>query len=168
MPVRIRRAQPADLDQLSTLWKELADFHAVLDPKFALASNAKERWRENMAPLLEDDNWGIFVAEDNSRLVGFISGVVRSTPDVFLERQHGHITDAFVTERLRRRGIGEQLYRALAEWFHKRGITVIELNVAVANSIAQAFWRKMGFKDWMTRLVIGGSQKTSKEKVGRD
>lgn len=163
MPPRIRRAQPLDLDQLATLWKELADFHAALDPKFALAPDAEERWREHVSSLLEDENWCILLAEDNGRAVGFISGVVRSTPDVFLERQHGHVIDGLVTAHLRRRGIREQLYQSLARWFHERDITVIEVNVAVANSIAQTFWRKIGFRDWMTRLVIESPQKMPDE-----
>jgi len=52
MPPRIRRAQPLDLDHLAILWKELTDFHAALDPKFALAPDAEERWRENASPDL--------------------------------------------------------------------------------------------------------------------
>ena len=163
MPPRIRRAQPYDLDRLATLWKELADFHAALDPKFALAPDAEERWRENASRLLQDDNWCILLAEEDARVVGFIAGVIRNMPDVFLERRRGHITDLIVTAPLRCRGIGAQLYRALAQWFHERDITVIELNVAVANSIAQAFWRKMGFRDWMIRLVIEPPQKTPHE-----
>lgn len=152
--VQIRRAQPSDLDQLVALWQELADFHAALDSHLALAPDAAARWRQNAAEWLEDDNWRILLAEEGGVAVGYISASIREMPPVFVEKHHGMIADVIVTARCRRRGIGGQLYRAMTDWFCERGISVIELNIAAANPISQAFWRKMGFGDYMVRLRV--------------
>jgi len=153
MATTIRRAQLADLDQLAVLWKELADLYAAVDAKYALASNAQALWREGAFHRLEDDNQRVLLAETDGVAVGFIVGVVREAPNVFLARYHGHITDIFVTGELRRRGIGRKLYQALAEWFRERDVAMIDLNVAAASPAAQAFWRNVGFTDWMLRLA---------------
>jgi ribosomal protein S18 acetylase RimI-like enzyme len=152
MSVRIRRAKKSDLDQLVALWQELAEFHAALDPHLALAPDAASRWRESVSQWLEDDNWRMLLAEEDDAAIGFVSASIREMPPVFAEKYHGVIADAIVTAARRRRGIGGQLYRAMADWFREGGVGVVELNAAVANPISQAFWRSVGFNDHMLRM----------------
>ena len=152
MTATIRRAQQSDLDQLVTLWQELAELHADLMPEFALVPSGDKSVRAHLAELLRDDNERVFVAEENGALIGFINGAVRENPPVFAERYIGYIADAIVTVRSRRRGVGEQLVSTINAWFRERGIRIIHLTAATGNPIAQAFWRKMGFADYMTRM----------------
>jgi len=152
MTVTIRRAQQSDLDQLVTLWQELAELHAELLPEFALAPDKEQSVRAHLVELLRDDNERVFVAEENGALIGFINGAVRENPPVFAERYIGYIADAIVSARSRRRGVGEQLVSTINAWFRERGIRIIHLTAATGNPIAQAFWRKMGFADYMTRM----------------
>lgn len=148
----IRRAKSSDLDQMERLWRELADWHADLAPEFALAPNAEHFWRENIAPQLEDENVCLLVAEQDGTLVGFMHGSVRENPPIFVERFVGHISDAIVTAPARHHGFGEQLVDAMIEWFRQHGIKVITLGAATQNPVAQSFWHKMGFTDYMTRM----------------
>lgn len=155
MSVTIRRAQLSDLDELTRLWKELVEFHVALDPRFALAEDAEKHWRTRLAQQIKDDNWRVLIADDMGAAVGFISGVVREMPPVVREKYEGFVEDAVVAGQARRGGIGEQLYRALCEWFQTRNVKTVGLSVAVANPAAQAFWRKMGFDDYMIRMRGG-------------
>lgn len=147
MPVKIRRAELADLDQIVALSRELVAFHVKLDPRLAITPDAGV-----IAQCISDDNWRVFLAEDDTAIVGFIAGNIREMLPMFPEKYRGMISDAVVTARLRRRGIGEQLYRAMADWFRERGVSAVELSAAVANPISQVFWRKMGFNDYMLRM----------------
>jgi len=152
MTVTIRRAQQSDLDQLLALWQELAELHADLVPEFALVPGGAQSVRAHLAELLRDENERMFVAEESGALIGFINGAVRENPPVFAERYIGCIADAIVTARSRQRGVGEQLVNAINAWFRERGVRIIHLTAATGNPISQAFWRKMGFVEYMTRM----------------
>ncbi len=152
MSVTIRRAQQSDLDQLVTLWYELAELHAALLPEFALVPTQEQSVRAHLAELLRDDRERVFVAEENGALIGYINGAARENPPVFVEHYIGYIEDAIVTARSRRRGIGEQLVDAMNAWFRERGVRIIHLTAATGNPVSQAFWRKMGYAEYMTRM----------------
>ncbi len=148
MTVKIREACVDDVDRLVQLWQELADYHTALDPRYTLAENAQIYFRAALTGWLEDERWRIFVAEDAGKLVGFVSGMLREVPPVLPEKLHGHISDAIVKAEFRRQGIGERLCRAVLDWFHNHGITVVELNAAAISLVSRNFWRKMGFLDF--------------------
>ncbi len=152
MPVTIRRAQRQDVDQMAVLWRELMDFHVALDPHLGLGRDAEWHWRGSCLEWMQDDDWRVLVAEEDNHLIGFITGSLRDTAPILLEPRRGMVQDAVVTARSRRRGVGEALYRELAQWFRGRGVSVVELNAAAANPVSQAFWRKMGFGDYLLRL----------------
>jgi GNAT superfamily N-acetyltransferase len=46
---------------------------------------------------------------------------------------------------LRRRGLGERLFRAAEEWMVREGAEIIQLGVNERNAGADRFWRQMGF-----------------------
>ncbi|MCI0478469.1 MAG: GNAT family N-acetyltransferase [Anaerolineales bacterium] len=152
MKITIRRAQQSDLDQLVSLWQELAELHADLLPEFALAPAQAQNVRAHLTELLRDNDERVFVAEENGALIGFINGAVRENPPVFTERYIGYIADAIVTARSRRRGVGEQLVQTMNVWFRECGVRIVHLSAATGNPISQAFWRNMGFAEYMTRM----------------
>ncbi len=152
MALTIRRATLNDRDQVAGLWQELYEYHLALDPRERLAPDAREQYRGRLVDLLTDDTWCFFVAEEDGALVGFISGAVREAPPIMVERVHGYIEDTVVTARSRRRGVGEQLYRAIQEWFRQRKVQGMVLSVAAANPVSAGFWHKMGFQDFRIRM----------------
>ena len=152
MTTTIRHAQQSDLDQLVTLWQELAELHADLLPEFALSPGKGQNVRAHLADLLRDDSERVFVAIENGTLIGYINGAVRENPPVFAERHIGYIADVIVTARSRQHGVGEQLVQAMNAWFRERGVRIIHLTAATGNPLAQAFWRKMGYAEYMTLM----------------
>lgn len=152
MGVTIRRATISDLDTLTRLWKELADYHADLAPEFALVPQATTLFSNHLSDLVQNQDCCILLAEDEGAAVGFISGLIKENPPIFTERRVGHISNALITARLRRRGIGARLVSAMRDWFRERGVRSIDLGVAVANPLGIEFWHDMGFHDHMTRM----------------
>ena len=66
----------------------------------------------------------------------------------------GYVADVCVREGWRGRGIGRQLYERLRAWFLAHGITAIEVQVVRANPASQAFWRKMGYTEFLRTLRV--------------
>jgi ribosomal protein S18 acetylase RimI-like enzyme len=150
--MEIRRARHSDLDQLTALWFELAKYHEGFVPEFKLESGCESSVRAYLEEALTDDDDCIFVAEANNNIVGYIRGQVRENPPVFRERFIGHIADAVVTEHSRNRSVGMVLVDAMNQWFRDHSVRIVHLSAATDNSVAQAFWRKMGFAGYMTQM----------------
>ncbi len=77
--------------------------------------------------------------------------VDRAAP-ILRESERADITDLGVRETARRRGLGRALVGAALEWVEQRGVDRVEARVAAGNSEGQAFWRALGFADFMNVL----------------
>lgn len=148
----IRKAVPTDLDAIVTLWKEFMDFHARRDGHLARAADGHEWFRELVAEQIASDDVCILVAEMDGDVVGYCLTKLAEAPPVLEEQGFGSVVDLAVTERYRRGGIGERLYREAEAWLDERGIRRIEVRVVMANEVSTAFWRKMGFDPYVATV----------------
>jgi len=141
----IRKATTKDLESIGILWQEFMDFHRERDPAFARSADGHEHFKEFIAGHLEKESSLVLVAEQNGAVFGYCLAMLAKYPPVFENRDYGTVYDLAVTQRCRRAGIGEKMYKAAEKWFSERGMHRIELRVVVSNEVATAFWRKMGF-----------------------
>jgi len=150
----IRPARVWDLDEIMRLYEQLLTLHERLDPRLALDQDGIAALREHLRNVLDSDHERVLVAEapDGVGLVGFVIGRLAQNPPVFRQPYYGYITDICVDERWRRRGIGRALFEALRQWFREQGLRTMQVNVAACNPVSQAFWRAMGFTDFLDRL----------------
>ncbi len=79
------------------------------------------------------------VAEENGKVVGYISGVARIS-------KIGHIVSIAVDPDYRRRGIGNLLIEALLKKFKNDKMKKVRLEVRVSNKPAINLYVKIGFK----------------------
>lgn len=150
----LRLAERDDLDEIMRLYQQLMGLHEALDPRLALDGDGIEAFRDHLAGVLDSEYDRILVAEapDGVGLAGFIMGRLAQNPPVFRQPYYGYVTDMCVDARWRRRGIGRALFEALRQWFREQGLLTMQVNVAVRNPVSQAFWRAMGFTDFLDRL----------------
>lgn len=142
----IRKATSNDLESIGTLWQEFMDFHRERDPAFARSADGHEHFKEFIAGHLEKESSLVLVAEQNGALVGYCFAMLAKYPPVLETRDYGTVYDLAVTQRCRRAGIGEKMYKTAEKWFWEKGIHRIEIRVVVSNEIATTFWRKIGFQ----------------------
>lgn len=148
----IRKATKKDLESIGNLWKEFMDFHKERDPAFTRSADGHEHFKQFLAGHLEKESSLVLVAELDGALVGYCLAMLAKSPPVFENRDYGSVYDLAVTQRCRRAGIGEKMYKKAESWFSDQGVHRIELRVVVSNEVATAFWRKMGFKPHVENL----------------
>ncbi len=64
----------------------------------------------------------------------------------------GYVADLCVRDESRRAGDWAGFVLQIKDWFLARGLRAIEVQVVRANPASQAFWRKMGFGDFLRTL----------------
>ncbi|MGD8997834.1 MAG: GNAT family N-acetyltransferase [Anaerolineae bacterium] len=151
----IRRATREDVPEMLRLWREMMDFHAQLEPRFRPkpSPDGERAWEAYLQQdIWDSEDWGVFVAAEDGRLVGQIMGNLRSTVPVFEPEDYGYVTDIVVDPQARRRGVGKALFQALKSWFRERGVSHLQLQVAHNNAASRAFWRAVGCSDYMHTL----------------
>ena len=147
-----RRARVDDTAIIVGLWKEMMWIHNRLDPRFQ-PTRAGERFiSEDLRNWINDRDYGVFVAETKSVVVGYLVAAVRVNPRVVEPRLLGYITDICVKKSERRKGIGARLVEEAKSWFLGRGLQVVLLRAAARNPDARVFWEAMGWTDFMHEM----------------
>jgi ribosomal protein S18 acetylase RimI-like enzyme len=150
----VRRASLRDLDQLTALWRAINAHHSHLDPLFTERSEAAAEARELLRAQLADADMAFFVCERHGELVGFCAVRIDRAPPILVEVERAQITDLYVVETLRRRGIARALVDAALDWVRARRVARVEVRVASGNREGQAFWRALGFADLLDVLHL--------------
>ena len=151
--VLIRPAQPPDLPAVIALWRQLQDINASFDARLALNEGAADWFIGYLGDQLDNQNMSVLVAEQEKIIVGYTFGQIMRRPTL-ASGDCGYVADVCVRDGWRGRGIGRQLYERLRAWFLANGITAIEVQVVRANPASQAFWRKMGYSEFLRTLRV--------------
>jgi len=152
--ITIRPATKENLPAIKALWKEFMDFHKERDPFFARIDDAHEDFGRFMQSNLSKDDWLILVAAAGDQVIGYGSATIMLYPPIYQDPRYGYIQDIAVTEAYRRHGVGQRLFARMVTWFRKKNVSRLELEVAATNEVSQAFWQKIGFKDFTKKLAM--------------
>lgn len=148
----LREATRRDIPAVAALWHEMMEFHQRVDPRFHFRRDIQKELERHLWQTIRSRDAALFVAEDGDSLVGYIAGEIHHRRPIYPAGTYGFISDLCVTAARRREGIGSRLVAVLLDWFRSRGITTVELLVAVANPVSTGFWRAMGFGEYLQLL----------------
>lgn len=145
--VRVRRANVRDLPVLTRLWRELVGFHEALGGQdFRLAPGAEAGWRKYLRGHLGKADKLCLVAETEGASVGFLVASIERRPGIFMERDYAHISDVYVQEPERGKGVGKALFAEALRWFEAKRIGRVRLQTDARNTLGFEFWKKLGFQ----------------------
>jgi ribosomal protein S18 acetylase RimI-like enzyme len=142
--ILVRPALHADLGFLSEIWQELMDFHESSDERFALASDAVERWHVLAEDMLAREDAFLHAACNGGDPVGFCLGWIARNPPIYRVAEVGFISEIAVSRRQQRRGVGRALIREAMRFFASQGVQEFQLSTAVWNEGAHEFWKALG------------------------
>ncbi len=149
--IEVREATEEDLDQVANLWKDLAEHHAELSEDFSLTWDSKRRWSRYLREKFAEVSTKLIVATDGDRIVGFMLCMLSPNIPIYEERKLGIVSDAYVLERRRGKGIAKKMLDVGLRWFRENKVRTIELNVACVNTDGQTAWERLGFSPFMIR-----------------
>jgi GNAT superfamily N-acetyltransferase len=149
--VVIRQALPSDIPEIVALWQALQATNAAYEPRLAPNNRAADWFADYLQGQLDNGDSAIYVAAAENAIVGYIFGQTLRRPTLN-SGDCGYIADVCVVDSRRGEGIGRSLFMIMRDWFHARGLRAIEVQTVRANPASQAFWRKMGFADFLRTL----------------
>jgi ribosomal protein S18 acetylase RimI-like enzyme len=176
--IEIRDARIEDLGAVVDLWDLLVDHHSTMSPYFVPARDSREKWSKYLAKKFSEKSTKLLVAEEGGDIVGFMLCLLTPNKPIFRDKTVGVISDVYVSENRRNRGVMKEMLKAALKWFKKNKIQSVELSVAAANVEARSAWGQLGFKPYLiqkridldkypAKKLLEERSKTSKKKVVR-
>ncbi len=148
MTISVRKATQNDYNTLCQLFDEIDTLHRDNLPQMFQKPTGSVREQGYYSGLIADENVGLFVAEADGKLVGFVHTIVRDTPafPVFVPRRYAVVDGIVVKSEFQNRGTGRMLMDKIQEWAIAKGATSIELNVYEFNETAISFYERLGYQ----------------------
>ncbi len=135
------------------LWREMWDFHAKTDPRYALSPLAEKVMTAWIEENLRSERSRILIAWEG-KPVGYVTGMILENPPILPWQFYGFVSEIAVTASARRRGVGARLLTELHHWFRAHRLPYVEVNVSVRNALSRSFWGKSGYTDFLERLRL--------------
>jgi ribosomal protein S18 acetylase RimI-like enzyme len=150
----VRKASLADLSILLKLEKEFdRDQRRIvlaqnphIRPCMRRTPNADRVVAKNMRKAIRSRNVVVFLATVADVPAGFCTVSIEKNT-IWLPERFGHIGYLFVKRQYRRRGISNELVRAVVAWLRSRNLPHLSLGVMAYNKPARAIYDRWGFHD---------------------
>ena len=146
-PTIIRPATLADFQTLVDLIREYYRYDGIRFPAKTMGPALRK--------LLRDETLGrVWLIRQGRDTAGYV--ILTFNYDLEFGGLQGIVTDLYLREGHRGRGLGKQALDGVADYCRSHGISAIELQVEHENKAAQAFYRALGFRK-LSRIVMGKS-----------
>ncbi len=140
----LRPFQSSDLEELRRITVEGFEGIAIdQNVEQALGLRGEHDWRWRKARHVDEDveanATGVFVAEENGKILGYIS--------TRLEREtgKGRIPNLAVDREARGKGVGRRLIAHAVDYFRQQGMTFVMIETMVNNPVGQHLYPSCGF-----------------------
>jgi ribosomal protein S18 acetylase RimI-like enzyme len=151
VPIRVRRATEADLDDVLHLFGDLAT-HQQPWRVFAVRPDMIRETEARYRAALTDPDRIHVVAEADDAIVGMGYGQVLA-PASTSDELALEISNVVVATTHRRAGVGRAIVSELARFGGERGIRRAVLRTFSDNADALAFWSALGFRPRYVQMV---------------
>lgn len=151
MKIEIRKARKEDMKAVQDLRYLLSKYEKEIGADISVPEWGYTEVGEKDYNYFLDKQF-IYVAEESSKIIGFITGEILSKK-AWYTVQLGTINNLFVLKEYRGNGIGKKLMETLMNDFKEKGIENFELYAFSTNENALRFYEKLGFKKYNIQML---------------
>ena len=147
--ITIDRLDPADIELVGPLWKQLMDHVAALPDGLVPVRPSDESWELERAEMLHElaAEAFVLVARREAQVVGYAFVCVEGPDPVwYTGDKHAVLATLCVDEAERGDGIGGALMDAVDAELERRGIEDVEIGVDTGNEVAARLYRNRGYR----------------------
>lgn len=154
MPAAVRRATKADAPAVAEFAMKLVEQHIAYDPKRFSPIATLEGMTWFYGTQTEAEHAAVFVAESESRIVGFSYVGYEEISYQGLATRSAWVHDIYIDPAERHGGVGRALMDAAVGYAKERGATKLMLWTAESNVDAQRFFEQAGFVTTMREMML--------------
>ena len=142
--IGIRKAAEHDAAAIDALLRELGWFGYL---SAETAQDTQQRIRQHIALCIADDSHFLYVAESlGGEVVGYAS--IHWLPYLFLKGPEGYLSELFIRESERGKGIGTRLMEVIKAEARERGCSRLMLvNSRSRESYRRGFYKELGWEE---------------------
>ena len=147
--IHIRPATMEDYEAICLLFRQVDGLHAAWYPEYFRMPEGPNRSQAYIHNWIKKAHTEIFLAFDESGLVGALMIVLERPPGFPIDQPdqvHAAIDNLVVEEQVRGKGIGRRLMKEAGIWAKERGASELRLQVYQKNTAAKRFYEKLGFE----------------------
>lgn len=142
----IRNYRPDDLPTLKAMTVEAFNGVSIdqgIEREYGLVNGHDWQWRKarHVDEDVARDPHGIFVMEDEGRIVGFISTWCDTAAGI------GHIPNLVIAAGRRGQGLGRMLIERALAHFREQGLSHAKIETLVQNDVGNHLYTSCGFRE---------------------
>lgn len=145
------------LEDVKDLLVELEEYILTIDKDNL--DQLHPEYRDKMAILdleeVNENNGKCYIAVEDDKAIGVIMGTIPPYDEYdYLDYtcpKTGEITELIVSQKVRSKGVGQQLMQKMEEYFKSQNCEYVHIDVFAYNDTAINFYRKQGYH---TRMFI--------------
>ncbi len=140
-----RTAAEADFPTLAAMYARLNAYFYEMGYRLPHPENVGQVWLDSFRRTLGRFSQ-VFVAEMDGEVVGFMLCRVKRVPAHMGGVLVGELSDMWIVEKARRKGIGDKLSRLALDWLRGQGVHSVEIQVLRDNEASWKLYERMGFQ----------------------
>jgi GNAT superfamily N-acetyltransferase len=153
--VHIRSARlPEDKPVILAFIDGMQRFEHAIEPDRRIDPGVAEEFFTDIFARIADKMGVAFIAEEGGEKLGW-AAAYREQNDVYVradEREFAHVSELYVVEAARGKGVGRALIAACEEWARGLPVKVLTISVLEGNKRAATIYRKAGFATYYVGL----------------
>jgi len=157
--MEIRKATMQDFEEVLKIKLESKQEERSINKELKPVEEVKEYYKGYLRNDLSRDWRAIFIAIENNKVIGLITGKIYRTLKIAGYERCGYISNLYVKEEFRKKGIAEKLVEEATAWFKRKGAVKISLEIYEINDKAVNLYHKLGFKNYSVKMKKSFSQK---------
>lgn len=159
--MNIRKARLDDYAGILELYAELDELHQSNHSELFRPPEGASRPLDYIADLVNAHDKALFIAEENSEIMGLAECLVMRSPNfpVIKRREWVQLDSIAVKQDYQHKNIGSSLLKEVIQWAESKNIERIELKVYSFNTNALEFYSRNDFKDLARTMYLNLEEK---------